>query len=117
MKFNPAEIVIRDLRESDLEAIIGLAESLKEAPHWPPEAYDSLVRPESSAGRIALVAVDSRSCQTIGFSIARLIAPEAELESIAVAQFHQRRGVGRQAALRTCPTASPSRCRDQNSSP
>ena len=96
MSFDPAKVEIRDFRRSDFAAIISLVELLKEAPQWPPEVYDSFLRPESSGERIALVAQEQRSGEVLGFSVARLIAPEAELESIAVAEASQRRGVGRQ---------------------
>ena len=96
MRFDPAEIEIRSLRESDLETIIGLTELLEEAPHWARESYAALVRPESWGERIALVAQERVSGEVLGFTVARLIAPEAELETIAVTQSRQRRGVGRQ---------------------
>lgn len=95
MKFDSTEIKIRNLAESDLAAVISLAELLEEAPHWPPEVYSSLIHPESSFDRIALVAFERRSGQLLGFTVARRINPEAELETIAVGQEFQRRGIAR----------------------
>jgi ribosomal-protein-alanine N-acetyltransferase len=46
--------------------------------------------------RIALVAILAGSGEVIGFAVAGLVPPEAELENIAVAREVQRRGIARQ---------------------
>lgn len=95
MSFDAGRIEIRPLEELDFDAILGIAEMLEDAPHWSREQYEEVIRADSSRPRIALVAHDSRLKEVVGFAIASLVVPEAELESIAVAEHAQRRGVGR----------------------
>lgn len=90
------EVEVRPLREADLERAFEIAQSLKAAPDWPRHFYVEALQPESSRRRIALAAADRRSGELIGFTVASLIPPEAELESIAVVAPGQRCGVGRQ---------------------
>ncbi|MGD0911341.1 MAG: ribosomal protein S18-alanine N-acetyltransferase [Terracidiphilus sp.] len=96
MTINPAKIEIRDLAESDLAAIIGFVQLLEEAPHWPSETFSQMLSGEFRSRRIALVAADRGSGEVLGFAVASLVVPEAELENIAVARKAQRRGIGRQ---------------------
>ncbi|KAA6456929.1 ribosomal-protein-alanine N-acetyltransferase [Acidobacteria bacterium AB60] len=84
---------VRSMALEDVEAVIALAAGLPTAPHWPRAAWEALFDPVTSSRRIALVAELQK--QVIGFAIAALISPEAELESIAVMQSHQGGGVGR----------------------
>ena len=65
-----------------------------EAPNWNTSAYVAAIDPENTPRRIALVAVDPGNGTLAGFLVASLLAPEAELETIAVAAKDQRRGVG-----------------------
>ena len=95
MNFDAAKIEIRHLAGSDLDAVLGIAETIEEAPRWSREHYMEAIRADSSRPRVALVAVDSLTAEVDGFAIAGLVAPEAELESIAVAERAQRRGIGR----------------------
>ena len=95
MSHDSAKVEIRELRVADLAAVIALAESLEQAPRWPAEVYRSILDQMQSGQRIALVAQDSPSCEVLGFAVVRLIGPEAELESIAVATGSQRSGLGR----------------------
>jgi ribosomal-protein-alanine N-acetyltransferase len=78
----------------DLERVAEIAASLRDAPHWPPAAYLAAMNPENQPPRIALVAADPVSDSPIGFLVASLVAPEAELEMIAVAVEFQRLGLG-----------------------
>ncbi len=78
----------------DVERVLEIAAGLKEAPHWPRAAYAAALNPENRPRRIALVAADPESDIPLGFLAAGLLAPEAELETIAVAHEHQRRGLG-----------------------
>jgi ribosomal-protein-alanine N-acetyltransferase len=94
MSFDAGKIEVRPLQREDIDAILGIAEVIEEAPQWSREHYHELTRHDSSRPRIAQVAYDSRSKEVIGFVIAGLVAPEAELESIVVAAHAQRRGVG-----------------------
>jgi [ribosomal protein S18]-alanine N-acetyltransferase len=95
MSLEPGKVEIRDLRESDLATVIALAELLEDAPDWPPEIYAALLRPGAARPRIVLVAGDTRGGEVLGFVVASLAPPEAELESIAVAPLVQRQGIGR----------------------
>jgi len=95
MSLEPGKVEIRDLRESDLATVIALVELLEDAPDWPPEIYAALLQPGAARPRIVLVAGDTRSGEVLGFVVAGLLPPEAELESIAVAPSVQRRGIGR----------------------
>lgn len=95
MNFDATEIEIRPFGQADLDAVFRMAEALNEAPHWPRERYEELLPAGSSRPRVALVACDPLGPEVIGFVIASLVSPEAELESIAVAEHAQRRGIGR----------------------
>jgi ribosomal-protein-alanine N-acetyltransferase len=79
---------------ADLERVIEIAESLKEAPLWAHAAYLAAVEAEGAPARIALVAeVAGPLGGVVGFAIGRLVGPEAELETIGVACETQRGGV------------------------
>jgi ribosomal-protein-alanine N-acetyltransferase len=77
----------------DVDRLAEIAAGLEQAPQWPRSAYASLL--DRAGSRIALVAEDAESGSVAGYVVARLILPEAELESIAVAGEFQRRGVAR----------------------
>lgn len=94
MSFDAAEIEIGRLNETDIDAVLGIAEVLAGAPHWPRKLYEEALRAESPRLRIALVAREPRGGGVAGFAIASLIPPVAELESIAVAANAQRQGIG-----------------------
>jgi [ribosomal protein S18]-alanine N-acetyltransferase len=94
MSIDAEKIEIRPLEPEDFDAILGIAEILEEAPRWTREQYDEVIRADSARPRITLVASISTSRKLIGFVIAGMVAPDAELESIAVAAQAQRRGVG-----------------------
>ena len=79
---------------ADVDRLVEIAAGLDQAPQWPRSCL--MLRLLVRAGsRIALVAEDAGSGSVAGFVVARLILPEAELESIAVAGEFQRRGVAR----------------------
>jgi ribosomal-protein-alanine acetyltransferase len=81
---------------ADLDQVMEIAESLKEAPQWPRSAYLAALEPEATPRRVALVAEESIAGVVVGFAVASLLPPEAELEMIAVAPTAQRRGLARQ---------------------
>jgi len=81
---------IRRMTTTDLDRVMEIAGSLPSAPHWPRQAYLAAMEAEASPRRIALVA-DSDG--VIGFTVASLLPPEAELELIAVSPQAQRQGV------------------------
>ncbi len=89
-----AEIQIRRMAAADLAQVMEIAASLPDAPHWPQSDYERALNPEWTPRRIALAAVEQESCVQ-GFTVARLVPPQAELETIAVAAGCQRRGMGR----------------------
>jgi [ribosomal protein S18]-alanine N-acetyltransferase len=84
------------MRESDLAQVMTIAAALKDAPHWPREAYETALASEEShrtaLRRVALVA-EVNGCAA-GFAIASVLADEAELESIAVEEQQQKTGIG-----------------------
>jgi [ribosomal protein S18]-alanine N-acetyltransferase len=100
MNFDPDRLEIRPLQADDFEQVLAIAEIVEDAPHWSRAHFeeflpgDNLSLGQPSRPRIALVACDPRTGQISGFVFAGLVPPEAELESIAVAQTAQRRGVG-----------------------
>jgi [ribosomal protein S18]-alanine N-acetyltransferase len=91
------DMLIRRMTAADLGRVLEIAASLPESPHWPESAYLDALNPESTPHRIVLVAAGSDltgSGQVEGFTVASLLPPQAELESIAVATGSQRRGLG-----------------------
>ena len=91
-----AEILIRRMAASDLDRVIELARSLKDAPHWPRSAYCATLGPMAAPLRIALVAEALETGTVVGFAVTSLLPPQADLETIAVAAEWQRRGAARQ---------------------
>ncbi len=88
-------IEIRRLVESDLEGVLKIAENTNEAPRWPRQTFVEMLSGEFLSRRIALVAAGASAPDALGFTVASLIPPEAELENIAVAPGVQRQGIGR----------------------
>jgi len=95
MKSDGARLRLRRMDETDLEQVMAIAASLKDAPHWPAAAYLAALKPDSMPRRIALVAEQRIIGAVTGFIIASLLPPQAELETIAVSAAEQRRGIGR----------------------
>ncbi len=77
----------------DLARVIEIAASLPDAPHWSQAAYVDALNPDSTPSRFALVATEVGSDLVLGFAVARLVPPQAELETIAVAAKRQRQGL------------------------
>ncbi len=77
----------------DLPQVIDIASSLPHAPRWPAATYLHALHPESRPPRLALVCEHPPS-HLVGFLVALLIPPQAELETIAVAQPAQRQDIG-----------------------
>jgi ribosomal-protein-alanine N-acetyltransferase len=92
---NPLPVRIRRMAPADLARVMEIAQSLKDAPHWPRTAYETALDPQSVPHRIVLVAEGAESGSVAGFAVASVLPPQAELETIAVAAERQRRGVGR----------------------
>lgn len=89
-------VQVRRMTGTDIERVIEIAAGLKLAPQWPAEAYLTALNPAAEPSRIALVAEDSATAEVVGFVVASLTIPEAELETIAVAEVVHRRGIARQ---------------------
>jgi len=103
MKLTAGSIAIRPMTTADVEWALRLAEGSPLAPHWPQEAYLTAIDPKSSPHRIALVAESAKTSANLdpiaprlGFAIASLLPPQAELETIVVAPEVRRRGVARE---------------------
>ena len=92
------------MRASDLERVLGIAETLPEAPQWPASAYLSAIDPVGSIPRIALVASVAEDDGTVGFLVAGLVPPEAELETIGVSGALQGKGIGKSLLLSMRPS-------------
>jgi len=90
-----AEVRIRPMTAADLDRVMAIAESLKDAPHWPPASWEAALDPHGLPRRIAMVAELDEAGGPAGFAVASRVGPEAELEAIAVAADAQRRGVAR----------------------
>jgi ribosomal-protein-alanine N-acetyltransferase len=93
MKHLAENVQIRQMTAADVARVLEIAASLPESPHWPESAYLDALNPESTPRRIALVATGSEEVE--GFTVASLLPPQAELESIVVAARSQRSGLGR----------------------
>lgn len=95
MSGGKADVPVRPMRESDLAQVIEIEQELKDAAHWTRSAWGRVLDPKAARRRVAVVAEDPGSGAVIGFAVAAVIPPEAELESIAVAPEWQRQGVAR----------------------
>jgi [ribosomal protein S18]-alanine N-acetyltransferase len=94
-----AGALIRPMMVSDLERVMEIAASLADAPHWPRAAYVASLAPGAPRRRLAIVARSDEIGEVIGFAIANLAPPQAEVESVAVEASAQRRGVGKELML------------------
>jgi len=102
MNPNRVSIAMRPMTAADVEWAQRLADASPQAPHWQAAAYLTAVDPQSSARRIALVAESpktvphlGRIAPKLGFAVASLQLPQAELETIVVAPAVRRQGVAR----------------------
>ena len=62
----PAVAHVRRMTSGDLDRVIEIAGSLKEAPNWPRSTYQAVLAPETAPRRIALVAEGPGSGPTHG---------------------------------------------------
>ena len=90
------QIRVRAMTAEDVDPVIQIARETHHAPCWPRDAYEKALDASAKPRRVALVAEDDQSGRLVGFVIASLIAPEAELETAATVLAHQRRGVARE---------------------
>jgi ribosomal-protein-alanine N-acetyltransferase len=90
-----AVVTIRPMCAADIDQVLEIAAGLKDAPHWQRDAYTAALDQASMPRRIALVATNEPlEGGVVGFAVASLLPPQAELESIAVRKDAQRLGVG-----------------------
>jgi ribosomal-protein-alanine N-acetyltransferase len=87
------ENLIRRMAAADVDRAMEIAESLDGAPKWTRSAYLEAIDPAATRRRVALVAETESGL--VGFAVASLLGPEAELETIAVAAEAHRLGIGR----------------------
>lgn len=85
---------VRPMTADDVDRVLEIAAGLAQAPQWPRSAYETALEP-AKPRRMALVAEEVETGRIEGFVIARLMPPEAELESVAVVADLQRNGAGR----------------------
>jgi ribosomal-protein-alanine N-acetyltransferase len=92
-----AVIQVRPMREEDLDEVALVAASLRHAPFWPRETYKAALDPDATPRprRIALVTDGGQAGKVVGLTVASLIPPQAELETIAVDTHFQRCGLAR----------------------
>lgn len=82
---------VRAMRESDVGQVLAVAGRLAEAPQWSGKAYLAAIGLDSAPPRVALVAESAN--EVVGLAVASVMAPQAELESVAVAASAQRQGI------------------------
>lgn len=87
-------VIVRRMRSADICEVMAIAASLKDAPHWPQAVYLAAIDRSATPLRVALVAANEPAGRILGFAIACVIPPQAELESIAVRPETQRQGIG-----------------------
>lgn len=104
----PLRFEMRPMTLADVDRVMEIAAGLASAPQWPRKTWMKMFEPDAVPRRIALVAdypklesesVDQStpgiaSVNIQGFAVANLLAPEAELEVVAVANQSQRQGLG-----------------------
>lgn len=92
---NPAaDLTIRPMTAADVPRVIEIAAGLEHAPLYPRSTWLGVLDPHSGPQRLALVAADP-SGLLLGFTVAGLLPPQAELETVAVAAASQRSGIAR----------------------
>lgn len=89
-----AGLAIRPMTVADVPWVIDVAAGLEHAPLYPRSTWMGVLNPQSVPRRAALVAIDP-SDRLLGFTVASLLPPQAELETIAVAAPSQRQGIAR----------------------
>ncbi len=87
-------IAIAPARADDVAEILALERAAPEAPHWSEAEYRAVVA--ATAAHLQRCLLVARSGPAIvGFAVGKLVADEAELESVVVRLVTRRQGVGR----------------------
>ena len=74
---------VRSMVPADLDRVVEITAALKDAPQWPRRVFEAVLG-AATPTRIALIAEDSVARVVVGYIVAGVVPPEAELESIAV---------------------------------
>ena len=82
-------IELRGLEPRDIDAVLAIQSAVPEAAQWKREAYEAML--QVGADRMILAELPSTLVGFVGY---RIIAPEAELLSLAVLPAFRRRGIG-----------------------
>ena len=82
----------RSMVEGDIDTVMAIAASLPYAPQWARAAYEIALDPETLPQRTAFVV--ELEGKVIGYTIASLVASQADLETIAVSPHFQRSKAG-----------------------
>ena len=104
------QVEIRLMATGDVDRVMKIAASLPSSPQWPRKVWSDALDPDVTPRRIALVAEQFHAKPLpreelnpkpvpgaiLGFVVASLLPPQAELEIIAVAGQSQRKGLGSQ---------------------
>ncbi|WP_162538186.1 GNAT family N-acetyltransferase [Granulicella sp. WH15] len=88
---------LRPARAEDLAGVLRIDRETPEAPHWAEVEYAGRVAGEEEGElmrRCLLVAAASET--VVGYAAARVVAGEAELETVAVDASARRQGIGRE---------------------
>ena len=82
-------------RAENLPEVRRLSQACAEAPHWPPDAWQSFVQPSSYAGdrRSVLLLARASGGELLGWLAATCIYETAELEFLLIHPAHRRRGM------------------------
>jgi ribosomal-protein-alanine N-acetyltransferase len=84
-------MLVRPATSADVPAMMRLEQHSVTASHWSPEQYERIFA-TAAPRRVKLVIEGTKGVQ--GFLIAQVIAPEWEIENIAIAADARRRGLG-----------------------
>ena len=82
--------MIRSTTPADVPAVLALERACPTAAHWNESEYKLIFDPGATP-RLLLVAEDKT---VVGFIVARALAPEWEIENVAVAPEWRGRGIG-----------------------
>lgn len=102
-----ADVLVREARREDVEAVVAIERAIEEAPHWAEVEYAGIV--DGVGVRRRLVVAERVEAQLVGFAVGKVVGLEGdvvgELESIAVTREARRGGVGKvlcEAVLEWC---------------
>ncbi len=92
---------LRPMRVSDLDAVLSIAATAPDAPHWPRPAYEAYLAPDPASPtllRVALVAASPDAAAVIGFACSTLLLDGVQnlcqLDSVAVLPSARRHRIG-----------------------